>query len=153
MLSRYRIDEEGRECSRCGEYKPWAEYHKNKAKKNGHQSACKVCHNNYSRDRAEMRCAICGSPVDTKHGEYCEFCKSKRNRLGHGNWYLVLRDPSECSPFLGRKIDALSLQYGLKDGHIPEGMLLQHISYGNPQGLHVVRGKALHVQWLEVSDA
>ena len=75
------------------------------------------------------------------------------NRLSHGNWYLVLRDPSECHPFLGRQIDALSLEYSLKSGHMPEGMLLQHIAWGEPQGLHVVRGKSLKRQWLEeVSD-
>ena len=71
------------------------------------------------------------------------------NRLSHGNWYLVLRDPSECRPFLGRKIDALSFDMGLKDGHFPQNMLVQHIAWGKAQGLHVVRGKSLHVQWLE----
>ena len=123
-LSRYRIDEEGRECSKCGEYKLWAEYHKNKAKKHGHQSACKICHNAYARDRAEMRCERCGSPVDTKHGKFCGFCRSKMNRLSHGNWYLVLRDPSECSPSLGRQFDALSFGMDLKTGHGVEG--IQH---------------------------
>ena len=152
-LSRYRIDEEGRECSKCGEYKAWAEYHKNKAKKNGHQSACKVCLSNYSRERAEMRCEICDAPVETKYGKYCEWCKRKVNRLSHGNWYLVLRDPSECSPFLGRMLDELSLKkYGLPSGHMPEGMLLQHILDGKTQGLHVVRGKSLKVQWLEAVE-
>lgn len=143
------IDDDGRECSKCGKYKPWNEYHINNSKKHGHQSRCKECHNKYTRDGANMRCKTCGAPLDKPTAKYCGQCRTKRQRLAVGNWYLVLRDPSECHPFLGRQIDALSLEYGLKDGHLPSGMLLQHIAWGRPQGLHVVRGKALRVQWLE----
>lgn len=41
-----RITDEGRECSRCGKFKPWDEYSPNPyAKLTGHQSACKLCRN------------------------------------------------------------------------------------------------------------
>ena len=101
----------------------------------------------------ETRCRQCDAPIETPTGYYCDYCRNKRLRLAVGNWYLVLRDPSECHPFLGRQIDALSLEYSLKSGHMPEGMLFQNIAWGKPQGLHVVRGKSLKRQWLEeVSD-
>lgn len=162
-LSRYRIDEEGRECSKCIEYKPWknadgtTNFSRDFRSTTGFGSWCKVCRNTYAskpekRDHREARCAVCGAAIEKPTAKYCDWCRMKRNRLAQGNWYLVLRDPSECSPSLGRQFDALSFGMDLKTGHAVEGMLVQHIAWGKPQGLHVVRGKSLKVQWLEAVE-
>jgi hypothetical protein len=48
------IDENGRECSRCHKYKPWGEFSPNlRAKRTGHQSACKVCRSGTSSEVRE----------------------------------------------------------------------------------------------------
>lgn len=40
-------------CSKCKETKPLAMYHKDKGKKNGHQSVCKACRLAYQRTKPE----------------------------------------------------------------------------------------------------
>lgn len=49
-LSRYRIDEEGRECTLCLDYKPWSEYHRKKSASTGHSARCKECSKLYYPD-------------------------------------------------------------------------------------------------------
>lgn len=39
----YIITDEGRECSKCGEFKPWDEYHVRRDLSTGHASHCKAC--------------------------------------------------------------------------------------------------------------
>ena len=39
-----RIDDDGRECSACRTYKPWAEYYPNSNGSHGRQHECKDCH-------------------------------------------------------------------------------------------------------------
>jgi len=161
--SKYHIDDDGRECSLCHEYRPWAEFHRKNNGVRGHDSRCRTCKNTeviarrktgewgYYED-TDRRCEICGAPIDTPTGGFCQECRTKRQRLAQGNWYLCLRDPSRLKPFLGRQLSKTTLEYSLKDGHIPEGMLFQHIARGKLKGLHVVRGRALSVQWLEAVD-
>lgn len=43
MKKTYRIDEEGRECSRCWVYKIWDCFNKNKQSAIWYHSACKLC--------------------------------------------------------------------------------------------------------------
>ena len=38
---------EGRECTKCKEFKPWSEFNKLKAGKNGRNSQCKACSSKY----------------------------------------------------------------------------------------------------------
>ena len=53
---------EGRECTKCGEYKPWSDFSKEKAGKNGRSAKCKKCQveyglNNYYSDKQKFhRC-------------------------------------------------------------------------------------------------
>lgn len=45
---------EGKECSRCGEWKPLPEFYRDSANKTyGRQSKCKTCHDGYSRSWRE----------------------------------------------------------------------------------------------------
>ena len=160
-LSRYRIDKNGRECTKCIEYKPWknedgtTNFTRDFRTSTGYGSWCKACKNeqqlgsSLNRDTTEHRCRRCGAPIEKPTARLCQECRTKSWRLAQGNWYLCLRDPSRLKGFLGRMLGEMTLGYSLKDGNMPEGMLLQHIAWGKPQGLHVVRGKALHVQWLE----
>lgn len=43
MVSKYRMDEEGRACSKCTRYLPWAEFSIAPDKKTGRGSWCKQC--------------------------------------------------------------------------------------------------------------
>jgi 5-methylcytosine-specific restriction endonuclease McrA len=43
MPRRGRIDEQGRECSRCGIYKPWSDIVKNACNPSGYDPSCKAC--------------------------------------------------------------------------------------------------------------
>jgi len=163
-LSRYRIDENGRECSKCLEYKPWknedgtTNFTRDFRNSTGYGSWCKACKNEQqlgkpvNRSTTERRCRRCGAPINKPTARLCGDCRFKSRRLGQGNWYLCLRDPTPYSPFLGRQLGKTTLDYSLEDGHLPEGALFQHIYDGKSQGLHVVRGKALHVQWLEAVE-
>ena len=45
--SKLRIDDTGRQCSKCGAYKPWSEFGKNKHGTKGRQSWCKDCFREY----------------------------------------------------------------------------------------------------------
>lgn len=161
ILSRYHIDENGRECTKCLVYKPWKNEHgtanftRDFRNSTGYGSWCKACKNEQqlgkseSRDNSERRCRRCGAPIDKPTALLCRECRTKGQRLVQGNWYLCLRDPSYLKGFLGRQLGEMTLTYSLQDGHMPEGALLQHIAWGKPKGLHVVRGRALSVQWLE----
>lgn len=54
-----QIDETGRQCSKCGIYKPWAEF--NKGMIRGHRPNCRECQKlheqNYQRDLDSRRAA------------------------------------------------------------------------------------------------
>ena len=53
MPRHWHIDENGRECSWCGEYKPWSEYGNDKRASTGHKSRCKECE--YKPDPFKMK--------------------------------------------------------------------------------------------------
>lgn len=38
-----KIDNNGRECSKCGKYKPWINFHADKKSSSGYVSSCKAC--------------------------------------------------------------------------------------------------------------
>lgn len=40
---RMRIDEHGRECGKCREYKPWDDFHVSRTTRYGHDTTCKPC--------------------------------------------------------------------------------------------------------------
>lgn len=48
----YKITEVGRECSECGIFKPWDEFHIRVGLSTGHASACKICVN--ARTKRDM---------------------------------------------------------------------------------------------------
>ncbi len=54
-MARSYIDENGRECSKCGEYKLWGEYFLCRKSSTGHSSQCKVCIAQRSRERYRDR--------------------------------------------------------------------------------------------------
>ena len=47
----YLINEEGRECSKCGEFKTWDNFTIDKQKKTGYRPNCKSCHKDYWDNR------------------------------------------------------------------------------------------------------
>ena len=44
---------EGRNCTDCGEWKVWGEFHNSKKGKNGKRSICKNCHNKFENQRKQ----------------------------------------------------------------------------------------------------
>lgn len=47
--SKGKIDKDGRECSRCGEYYTWEHYHRKTISSTGHTEICKKCSKPYHR--------------------------------------------------------------------------------------------------------
>ena len=43
MAKKCLIKNEGRECSKCSKFLPWADFSKNKTTATGYQSRCKLC--------------------------------------------------------------------------------------------------------------
>jgi hypothetical protein len=39
----YRIDANGRQCTVCGQYKPWTQYHRDNHRPNGYRERCRTC--------------------------------------------------------------------------------------------------------------
>lgn len=55
------IGDNGRECTRCGEYKPWSDYFQRKGSRaRGHQSHCKECEKARREDRPPCKIPGCG---------------------------------------------------------------------------------------------
>lgn len=50
------ISQEGRNCKKCGEYKPYSYYYKQKYGTNGYSSRCKMCIADYQRGEYKERC-------------------------------------------------------------------------------------------------
>jgi len=93
----YLITEKGRECSICGTFKPWSDFHRRRDISTGRMSACKVCIKRKSRNDKEQgrirnaelkrkyniglneylemfneqdgKCLICGANESTVRGE------------------------------------------------------------------------------------
>jgi hypothetical protein len=56
-----RADDNGRECTGCGTYKPWTDYHRNAVGFRGYESACRKC----KSDRGAARWRADPPPIDT----------------------------------------------------------------------------------------
>lgn len=81
-----RVDENGRICTRCHEYKPWVKFNIKSDGLNGHNSQCKKCQNKYEKKcykeygnekkRDEKYCLFPGqfeAMVESQDGK-CKIC-------------------------------------------------------------------------------
>lgn len=41
--TKFRVDDDGRQCIKCGRYQPWVEFHLDRTATTGHQTRCKTC--------------------------------------------------------------------------------------------------------------
>jgi hypothetical protein len=64
--SRLRVDESGRQCGTCGEYKPWDDFHLSRTTIYGHVTTCKPCKALKSASRVRPRA------VPNTVGKLCE---------------------------------------------------------------------------------
>lgn len=79
----YLITDSGRECSECGQFKPWSEFHKRRDLSTGHASQCKSCRRKRTRrdmENGSMR----NRELKRKYGigldEYNELAKRQGDR-------------------------------------------------------------------------
>lgn len=70
--SQFIIDDEGRECSVCEEYKVWNQFHGNTNSKTGYSSECKTCRND--KNAASAKDNLKG--FDSKIQNFCLKVKS-----------------------------------------------------------------------------
>ena len=95
-----KIQDDGRECSRCGQFKPWLEFAKNKHGTRGYQSWCRDCSREvrgsekakeYLITETGRECSECGEfkpwsefhkrrDLSTGHSSCCKMCTKKRTR-------------------------------------------------------------------------
>ena len=52
-----RIDTDGRECNKCGDYKPWSEFTRNSRGPRGRRSECRACRKAYSAEYYKLNSA------------------------------------------------------------------------------------------------
>ena len=98
--SKLRIDDTGRQCSRCKKFRPWSEFAKNKHGARGYQSWCRDCFREQSGSSKRKEylitedgreCSECGkfkpwsefharNDLSTGHTSHCKACRRKRTR-------------------------------------------------------------------------
>jgi hypothetical protein len=79
------INEEGRTCNKCGEFRLWRYYHKDKTRNTGYAEICKKCKNpNWKEPKIEIiinnigrTCSICGEFKD-----WSNFSNQKKQKTG-----------------------------------------------------------------------
>jgi hypothetical protein len=84
---KYKINDIGRQCTCCKEFKPWGEFYNQKNGINGHNSSCKNCIRKrlgYQKQKKRYiaengrECSVCG-----EFKAWCEFNKSSSSPNGH----------------------------------------------------------------------
>lgn len=114
--SKWRITENGRECSRCGVFKSWDDFTKNKRGTRGYQSWCRDCFREcagrqkkkeYLITDSGRECSECEQfkpwsefhkrrDLSTGHASHCKSCRKERTRRDTENGSIRNRE-------LGRK--------------------------------------------------
>jgi len=78
--SKWKIDEYGRQCTKCGEYKLWEEFGKSKRGVQGYKCQCKSCRNQKSaKKRRDIGIKISTKWKIDEHGRECACCKKYKS--------------------------------------------------------------------------
>jgi hypothetical protein len=107
--NRERIRKAGKRCAgKCGRFRPWHDFHRRKAMKDGHQSWCKFCSSaddavrrgttrivekscrcclGLSHRRPPRGCARCGEPFIALEVEIAERQQQIRSGFGQGRGF------------------------------------------------------------------
>lgn len=75
--------EEGRNCTKCGDFKSWSEFSKNKRNSSGHTSRCKSCDHEYYKANKDK--------ISQREAAYYENNKEKV-RTRAANYYAINKD-------------------------------------------------------------
>lgn len=95
-----RIDERGRVCTRCKQYKPWAAYTRSKRHSTGYVSACRECENESKNDARGGRKRAVPQPSllpGIRARKYCTACNQWLDRdafepAKNGSLHRICRD-------------------------------------------------------------
>lgn len=103
----YLINETGRECSECGQFKPWAEFHTRRDLSTGHASNCKSCRKRRTRiniengsiRNQELKRKYGIGPgiyqqIVTEQGDCCAICGTTEKKVsrGHARYWSIDHD-------------------------------------------------------------
>jgi len=142
------IDEHGRTCSTCGEYKAWSEYYKSSKSKTGHKATCKTCEAENKTGNWDRRCKICGGYIEKEHARLCNLCRSDAIRKSRGVWFIVKEDPTGTGVYRGGWHSKIYFDETLIIGHWPEGMIVERRENKKYTGTFRVEGHELEEQRL-----
>lgn len=112
FVNKLRVMKDGRQCSRCKAFKPWAEFARNKHGTRGHQSWCRDCfreHTGSQKNREYLinevgrECSECGqfkpwsefhkrNNLTTGHAAHCKICRRRRTRRDMENGSIRNRE-------------------------------------------------------------
>ena len=101
------VDDQGRECTKCGEYKPWSEYNKDKSKANGYNCQCRVCSHKYMKANRERHLKVLRDwrlrqpggvyLITTREGRYV-------GQSNHMHARVIIHPSDKTSPCLGKEV-------------------------------------------------
>ena len=102
------MDENGRTCTKCKQWKPWGEFHIDRAKYNGHCEKCKPCRNAETARYKKFRHVAERSKRPKEYAQNKIFAaKARAAKIGVPfdlHWRDIFPIPSHC-PVLGIELE------------------------------------------------
>jgi hypothetical protein len=153
-VKKFLVTEEGRECAKCGVFKPWVEpdgrlnFWHNRFRANGHYSRCTEC---LSKRKARVPgrpnavdfpvCIRCGVDLPlVSTSNVCASCQSKGRAWGSGVYLVVANqgDFTRLGHFTGGDFKCT-----LEVASFPSGMQVEHWDRRRYMGTYEVDGTHL----------
>lgn len=154
-MKKFLVTEEGRECAKCGVFKPWLQpdgkvnFWRNGFRRNGHYSRCTECVHKRRGGRIPGRpnavdfpvCVRCGDDLPlVSTSNVCAACKAKSRAWGSGVYLVVANqgDFTRLGHFTGGDFKST-----LDAACFPSGMRVEHWDKRQYKGTYEVDGTQL----------